>query len=488
MKCKFCGEELPERGNFCPICGRDNTLAEALEEEQAVQAMAEETEQVVEIVPPEDWPFEPEQSEEMETAVPEVKKMKRIAIISGCVALLAVLALVLFLGIRGTAGQDGAGVSLSGLFDWGIFKENDIFKKDSYTVADDKAIRKADKVVATLGDAKLTNGQLQVYYQMEVIEFLNYYSYYLSYIGLDYTQPLDQQECMMMEGYTWQQFFLESALSTWQQNQALAMEAKKNNFQLDSQYAQQLETLESNMAATAVTNGFASADAFLQAQCGANTDMADYKSYMETYFNGYLYFAQLSNALEVPSDEALADYFAANKEELEANSIKQDGSYTIDVRHILIEVEGGVENEDGTITFPDEALAAEAYAKAQSILNQWLENPTEENFGALAKEHTADGNGDAGGLYTDVAAGDMVATFNDWCFDAARQPGDYGIVTTKFGYHIMYFSARGEDTWLSKTRDYYMSKMEASILEELMAKYDLEVDYGKIALTHVDLG
>ena len=27
MKCKFCNEELPERGNFCPICGGDNSEA-----------------------------------------------------------------------------------------------------------------------------------------------------------------------------------------------------------------------------------------------------------------------------------------------------------------------------------------------------------------------------------------------------------------------------------------------------------------------------
>ncbi len=478
MKCKFCGEELPERGNFCPVCGRDNSPEE--------ENLSQPTEEIV--LQEEEFDVEPEQQDEVEAALPEINKMKRTAIISGCIAVLAVLALVLFFGIRSSINQGDEGSSLSGLFDWELFRENDIFKQDSYTVEDKKAVNKADQVVATIGDAKLTNGQLQIYYQMEVIEFISQYSYYLSYFGLDYTKPLDQQECIMMEGYTWQQFFLESALSSWQQSQILAMEAKKNNFQMDSTYQEKLDAVDKDMATTATQSGFASADAFLQSQCGINTDMDDYKAYMELYFNGYLYFAQLSQAIEVPSDEALADYFAANKEELEANGIKQDGSYTVDVRHILIGVEGGTENADGTIIFPDEALAAEAYAKAQDILNQWLENPTEENFGALAKEHTADGNGDAGGLYTDVAAGRMVASFNDWCFDAARQPGDYGIVTTKFGYHIMFFSARGEETWLTNTRDYYRSQQEMNILEELIQQNEMNVSYSKIALAHVDLG
>ena len=159
----------------------------------------------------------------------------------------------------------------------------------------------------------------------------------------------------------------------------------------------------------------------------------------------------------------------------------------MNVRHILIAVEGGTENDDGTITFPEEALAQQALAEAERILNLWLENPTEENFGALALEYTADGNGSEGGLYTGVAAGKMVRTFNDWCFDPQRQVGDYGIVETRFGYHIMYFSARGEETWLTNTREVYLSQQQSALLEAMMAQYELKVSYGKIALANVDL-
>lgn len=475
MKCKFCGDELPERGNFCPICGKDNSL-----EEDTPQP-------VVEIVMPEEMLFEEQPEEETASVLPEVKKMKRTAAISGCIAVLAVLGLLLFFGIRGGFSSDGKGRDVSGWFQWEVFRENNIFKQESYTVSDSKATRKADQVVATIGDAKLTNGQLQIYYQMEIIEFLNQYGYYLSYFGLDYTKPLDQQQCMLLEGYTWQQYFLECALSTWEQSQVLALEAAENDFQMDSLYRQKLESVDTEMSTTASANGFASADEFLQAQCGANTSMEDYKAYMNVYFNGYLYFAQLSKALEVPSDEALADYFLANKETLEAQGIKQDGSYLVDVRHILVLVEGGTENSDGTITFPDEALATAAFAEAKAILAKWLENPTEDNFAALAKEHTDDSNGEAGGLYSGVYAGQMVTSFNDWCFDENRQVGDYDIVETKFGYHIMFFSARSEEVWLTKTRNAYMSQMEKELLENLMEKYEMEVSYGKIALVHVDL-
>ena len=488
MKCKFCGEEMPERGNFCPMCGKDNSLE--VEEELIIdpsvadESAAEQTcDEVAEDV--------------AEQILPQAQKAKRTAIITGCIAALAVLALVLFLSLRGglfqgntdptqsTQGTQGTQAPTGTIPADG--NPDDATCKGSYTVEDQKAIELASQVVATVGNAQLTNAQLQIYYQMEIIEFLNQYGYYLSYFGLDYTQPLDVQQCPFMNGYTWQQYFLECALYSWQQAQALALEAQENNFLMDSQYQEQIDTADANMLASALQNGFTTADEFLQAQCGVNTTMADYKRYMEVYFNGYLYFSKLSSELEIPSDDVLTQYYEENKETLQEQGILQDGSYTVSVRHILMLVDGGVENADGTITFPDEAVAAEAYAQAQAVLDMWLADPTEENFAALAKEYTADVNGEQGGLYEGVYEGQMVATFNDWCFDETRQIGDYGIVTTRFGYHIMFFSGRGEETWLTNTRSAYMSQMETQLMDDMLEKHAFDVEYEKIALAFVSL-
>ena len=44
----------------------------------------------------------------------------------------------------------------------------------------------------------------------------------------------------------------------------------------------------------------------------------------------------------------------------------------------------------------------------------------------------------------------MVTEFNDWCFDAARQPGDTGVVDTQYGAHVMYFSGVNLSRWQSQ--------------------------------------
>ena len=134
-------------------------------------------------------------------------------------------------------------------------------------------------------------------------------------------------------------------------------------------------------------------------------------------------------------DEAYSNFLTVMFEE------RIDPAYNyIDVRHILIAPE-----EDAEGNSSDEAWTA-AEAKATEILDGYLAGEmTEEAFGELAKEHSADGNAAQGGIYENVRKGQMVQTFNDWCFDEARVSGDTGIVKTQFGYHIMYFVGTGDN-------------------------------------------
>ena len=120
----------------------------------------------------------------------------------------------------------------------------------------------------------------------------------------------------------------------------------------------------------------------------------------------------------------------------------------VNVRHILVSFEGDAQ-EDGTYS---EEVKETARASAEEILNEWKSgDATEDSFAALANEKSTDtGSNTNGGLYENVYPGQMVATFNDWCFDSARKPGDTGIVETNYGYHVMYFVGTTGQTY----RDY----------------------------------
>ena len=122
---------------------------------------------------------------------------------------------------------------------------------------------------------------------------------------------------------------------------------------------------------------------------------------------------------------------------------RDDNHYnTASVRHILIKAEA---SEDGSYT--DEAKEA-AKAKAEEILAEFNSGEkTEERFAELANEYSEDeGSNTNGGLYENIAHGQMVQEFNDFCF-ADHKPGDTGIVYGESGsyagYHVMYYIGEG---------------------------------------------
>ena len=157
------------------------------------------------------------------------------------------------------------------------------------------------------------------------------------------------------------------------------------------------------------------------------------------------------------------------------------------MRHILILPEGATIETVTTEEFSDEAWAA-GEQKAQEILDQWLSgDKTEDSFATLANENSADtGSNTNGGLYSGVTKGQMVEAFNDWCFDSSRQVGDYGIVKTQYGYHIMYFCG-SQLLWESQAESDLLAQLSNDFINNAVKAADVKIDYSAIKLGFVDM-
>lgn len=156
------------------------------------------------------------------------------------------------------------------------------------------------------------------------------------------------------------------------------------------------------------------------------------------------------------------------------------------VRHILIAFEGGTyDSTTGVTTYSDEEKAA-AKEAAEKLLAEWeaAGDLSEESFAALAQENSDD-NADEGGLYEDIYPGEMVTNFEDWCYDAERKAGDYGIVESPYGYHIMFFVGDSDTTFRNymirnvkmneDVENWHTALVEATTLEVLTIKH-VEMD------------
>jgi hypothetical protein len=137
------------------------------------------------------------------------------------------------------------------------------------------------------------------------------------------------------------------------------------------------------------------------------------------------------------------------------------------VRHVLIAFEGGTTDSTTGKTIYTDAEKNKAKLNAEKLMNEWVANGdlSEESFGDLAKEHTKDSNGEQGGLYENVYPGQMVEPFESWLYDAERKVGDYGLVETEYGWHIMYFVGDSETSF----RDYIITSV---IRSEDMEKWN----------------
>lgn len=108
-----------------------------------------------------------------------------------------------------------------------------------------------------------------------------------------------------------------------------------------------------------------------------------------------------------------------------------DEANTKSVRHILFD-----SNEYGS--------QEKAEQLANTIYEKLKANKTLEFFKDLACAYSSDpGSVFQGGLYSNVKENTFVESFNDWTFKPKRKTGDIDLLSSTYGYHIVYFEGEG---------------------------------------------
>ena len=506
-KCHYCGEEFDEELTVCPACGKEQpenvpVPGEAEASPDTSQEAAAEVAVPVEAAQnaSESTPAADAQSAPEAAPVKKgVASASAIALGAAIVLLLAAILAVLILNGKDTAVQPEALASEAATQTAESTEAaetteatipadgnpDDVTCKGSYTVSDEEVKAANGEAVATAGDSTLTNGQLQILYWRSVQNFYAQYGTYAQYFGLDHTQSMDTQVCGVADGLTWEQYFLQDALNNWTIFEAVAQQAREAGFQMSDENREQMNTMEEGLLETATNNGFTDITAMIARNFGAGATLEDYKSFWEMYFLSSDYYNEITGSF-APTAEEIAEYFNTHEAEYADNGLDKTTS-SVDVRHILILPEGATIETVTTEEFSDEAWAA-GEQKAQEILDQWLSgDKTEDSFATLANENSADtGSNTNGGLYSGVTEGQMVEAFNDWCFDSSRQVGDYGIVKTQYGYHIMYFCG-SQLLWESQAESDLLAQLSNDFINNAVEAADVKIDYSAIKLGVVDM-
>ena len=321
--------------------------------------------------------------------------------------------------------------------------------------------RYVDKAALTVGDKSYTTAEVNYSYGTQYSNFVNSYGSYASIFGLNTKygiNGLESQPCSMMEeGGSWKDYFMESAVEALKQRTVLGKYAEENGIELTEEDLSEIDEAYAGLDETAKGYGYSDANAFLSTNYGLGVNK------------------EVSKAMDLES--ALAQKaINAYSETVEISNAEIEERYpSVNIRHILVKAEA---DESGVYT--DEAKEA-AKAKAEEIYEEWKAgDATEDSFAALAEKYSEDeGSNTNGGLYENVLQGQMVEEFDAFCFEDGRKAGDTGVVygesAAYAGYHVMYFSGKGDPANNETGRQNLLSEKCAEWLEELASA--VEVTY-----------
>ena len=360
---------------------------------------------------------------------------------------------------------------------------NDVTALGSYSITEaaphDETMSAVIAVDAD-GEPVMTNSTLQMAYWLEFFNFMAQYGSYAAYFGLDPNLPLSEQPSMA-ENRSWEQYFLEAATTGYAQQYALYCAAVAEGYTISADEQATLDDIfdpNGSIAQGAAESGFATAEEYLQDTFGPGVDLQDYHDYVEVCITANSYYSALSEKSTAEAENAdeatLSAYYDDHADAFAENKVQKVNN--VSVRHILITPEGEKDPTTGDYT-------AEAWTAAQEAANEiyarWQNDPTEDNFAALANEKSADpGSNTEGGLCEDFDTATMVTEFSEWSFDPARAYGDSGIVKTGYGYHIMFFVGQTETKgWMEKVRTQYAQETAQAMVDEICNANPVTFDY-----------
>ncbi len=280
-------------------------------------------------------------------------------------------------------------------------------------------ILERNTVAVTLGEHKISAAELNYYFVDAVTKAYqeNQSTYQYSYMGLDFTKPLNAQS--VTDNSTWADFFVRLAVSDAKKNYALLDAANAEGYTLPEASKTQVDNMMNYYSQIATVFGFSNVDGYLQGMYGAGASEDTYRTYQEHLALAAAYTSDHSDGLTF-TDERISEYNEEHALELNGYSY---ATYRLDVSSFLT---GGTVGDDGSVTFSDEEktaavdaaqAAAETLADAKDII------AFDKAIAALEinKDKDDETSTKAEDSFTSNFSS---ASYYDWIVDESRQPGD----------------------------------------------------------------
>ncbi len=274
-----------------------------------------------------------------------------------------------------------------------------------------KKYNATSKTYIKVGEHEITQVEFDYYYSMITNQYLSQDSTSLLFMGIDASQPLDEQTCIYDENLTWKDYFVESTVPMIQQVKALCDDAQAKGFEYDvtSDYDSYISSIASSISSAGVSSSY-----YYEQYFGEYATESRLEPYVKEYLTSQAYYAQLETDNATTDDEV--------KEEYETNPQLYD---TIDYHLYSI----GANAEDDATDEELEAAMDTAEERSYEMLERyengedWRELCYEYAIDEAKDNYDPENEGDptevTGGTQTTISS-----NYFDWLADDSRKAGD----------------------------------------------------------------
>ena len=298
------------------------------------------------------------------------------------------------------------------------------------TFIKNSGMKEKNTVAAVVADHEINAVEMSYYYadtlQNNYQRWYETYgenlSLYMSLMGLDLTQPLNEQT--YSDGTTWADYFVDVALSTAQRDYLLSDLAAKEGFTLTEESADLLKQTFENLPLIATLYGYPDVDAYLHATYGPGTSEKSYRAYAERSALASDYYTAHTNNMQI-SDADIREYEADKYDEFTSFSY---ASYPLSYSYFLT---GGTEDENGNVTYSEEeknAARAAAKAAAESLPQCAT---AEELSAAIAGLNLIETAPTEASVYSNILYTSVNSNVRQWMNDSSRKVGDFTVVANE---------------------------------------------------------
>lgn len=282
-----------------------------------------------------------------------------------------------------------------------------------------------NRTYISVGGEKLNRVEFDYGYYTVVNNYINSYSAYLGYFGLDTSKDLAEQT--YMGEMTWKDYFEEMAVDGIKRNKALKADAKAAGFEYDT--TADYERFLSRQKEAAKEAGMSTGQYIKQA-FGPYATLKRIKPYVEEAFYVTAYHEKLSKD-RTPGAEEIEAVYAEDPAEYDS----------VDYR--ILQFDAVLPTEPTDLADPDAEPAGEneKYTPSDAEVEKARADAKAEAEAALKKVKTE------GSLIENVKRASTNSTIRDWLYDTERKGGDTAVLEDSYSdkYYCVEFVKRYRD-------------------------------------------